>query len=185
MKKRSDKICLISLFMILSIAFVVFAGGCTTTSNTTQTTNPDDDVIVEHETTTVETEAEAPTTVKTASKIEKLLMDKNGIKIYYKGIEDSEYGDEKNILIKIENNSKKKYTVQQRDLSINGYMIDGTISETVEVGKKSNTDISIWESDLDKNDITTITDISLKFHVFNDDDWSDNFDSDTINITIQ
>lgn len=63
MKKRSDKICLISLFMILSIAFVVFAGGCTTTSGTTtKTTDSNDDVIVEHETTTVEIEAKAPTT---------------------------------------------------------------------------------------------------------------------------
>lgn len=144
----------------------------------------EDDVRVEIETKESTVAAEAETESKTAKKTaEKLIMDQNGVKIYYKGVEDDLMG--KNILLKIENNSSKDYTVQQRDLSINGYMVSGIISESVKAGKKANSDITVLSSDLEENDITDIEEISVSFHVFSSDDWLDTFDSDSITIKLK
>lgn len=148
----------------------------------------EDDVQVEVETkaptVAAEAETESKTEAKTAAKTtEKLVMDQNGVKIYYKGVEDDLMGQK--ILLKIENNSSKDYTVQQRDLSINGYMVSGIISESVKAGKKANSDITVLSSDLEENDITDIEEISVSFHVFSSDDWLDTFDSDSITIKLK
>lgn len=144
----------------------------------------EEDVRVEIETKASTVAAEAETEAKTTAKaVEKLIMDQNGVKIYYKGVEDSLMG--RSILLKIENNSSKDYTVQQRDLSINGYMVSGIISESVKAGKKANSDITVLSSDLEENGITDIEEISVSFHVFSSDDWLDSFDSDSITIKLK
>ena len=106
---------------------------------------------------------------------EKIIFDNNGIKITYKGIESDWIGQV--VKLKIENTSEKDYTVQVRDVSVNGYMIDPIFSCDIKSGKTANDKISFLESDFEENNIEKIDNIELYFHVFNYDDWDDDFDS--------
>lgn len=98
---------------------------------------------------------------------EQVLVDQSGIKITYTGIESDYMGPE--IKLKIENNSNVSITVQQRDMSINGAMIDGIFSCDVMPGKIANDSISIFESDLEDNGITSLENVELSFHIYADD----------------
>lgn len=111
------------------------------------------------------------------------LYNENGIKIMYKGI--SEKYSRKMIKLFIENNSSNNITVQVRDFSINGYMINPIFSSDVATGKKINDDIDIFESDLEDNGIDEIKTIEFKIHYFNSDSWSDDIDSDVIKINVK
>ncbi len=111
------------------------------------------------------------------------LYNANGIKIMYKGI--SEKYSRKMIKLFIENNSSNNITVQVRDFSINGYMINPIFSSDVATGKKINDDIDIFESDLEDNGIDEIKTIEFKIHYFNSDSWSDDIDSDVIKINVK
>lgn len=111
------------------------------------------------------------------------LYNENGIKIMYKGI-SHDYGY-RNIDLYIENNSSKNVTVQVRDFSINGYMIDPIFSSDIAAGKKINDDISIFSSDLIDNNIDEIETIEFHFHIFDTDSWSNDFDTDTIKINLK
>lgn len=113
----------------------------------------------------------------------KLVVDQNNIKIYVlkKDDKDSFWGAE--IYVYIENNSSQDITVQARDVSIDGFMIDPTFSSDVSAGKKAYDTITFHESDLKDNDITDIKEIELKFDVFNADSWNDIFKTDTKKIS--
>lgn len=111
------------------------------------------------------------------------LYNANGIKIMYKGI-SYDYGY-RNIDLYIENNSSKNVTVQVRDFSINGYMIDPMFSSDIAAGKKINDDISIFSSDLFDNNIDEIETIEFYFHIFDSDSWSNDFDTDIIKINLK
>lgn len=110
------------------------------------------------------------------------IMDKNGVVIYYNGIEKADnYIGDYNIKLKIVNNSDKAYIVQVRNLSVNGIMADSIFSSNVAAGKTANDEIVIYN--MDESGITApITSAEFNFHVFNNDDWTDAFDSATINI---
>lgn len=111
------------------------------------------------------------------------LYNANGLKIVYKDISSDWYG--KHINLYIENNSSENFTIQVRDFSINGYMIDPIFSSDVVSGKKINDDIHVFDSDLDDNNIDEIKTIEFKFHYFNSDSWSDDIDSDIIKINVK
>ena len=142
-------------------------------------TTSQNDVKVEVETTTKKE------TQKATETTDKLLWSKKGVKIYYTGIEDDSVLG-KSICLRIENNSNQKWTLQQRDLSINGYMINGLISADVEKGKKVNTENTLLESELEKNKIDEINDISLKLKLVDLDNFeNDGFTSSIINIKVK
>jgi len=111
-----------------------------------------------------------------------VLVDYNGIKIVCKGLseEDSWWGP--GVILYVENNSNKDITIQVRDASINGFMMDPTISEDVIIGKKSICDISFLASELEDNGITSIEDIEFYFNIFDMETWDDVFDSDIITL---
>jgi len=110
-------------------------------------------------------------------------VDTNDVKIVIKKLdsEDSFWGTD--VYVYIENNSDQNITIQVRDVSINGFMVDPIFSADVVAGKKAFDSIAFMESDLTDNDITEITSIELKFHVFNMDNWDTIFDSEIVNIT--
>lgn len=112
--------------------------------------------------------------------IDKVLFEKDGIKISTKGISKDNFDTK--LKLSIENNSDKAVTIQSRDVSINGIMIDGILSADVQAGKKANDTLSFFNSKLKENDITDITDIELKFHIFDSADLFKGFDTDTIKI---
>ena len=111
-----------------------------------------------------------------------VLMDKNGIKISYVGIETSSSSSRTEVKLLIENSTDKAYVVQSRDCSINGFMASPVFSPTVAAGKKANNSLTFYESSLSGNGITAIETVELYFTVFEADDWSNGFDSDIVTI---
>lgn len=111
-----------------------------------------------------------------------VIMDQNGIKITFLGFSPKTNGLKGyDIKLKIENNSGKDYTVQVRELSVNGIMADSIFSSDVKDGKIAN-DV-IWVYNMEERGITPpITSSEFCFHIFNTNDWSDSFDSSTIKI---
>ena len=137
--------------------------------------------ITETDSFTIETSAAANYTQEVDDSGE-VLVETNGIKIVGKGLsaDDSVWGP--GLILYIENNSDQNITVQVRDVSVNGYMVESMMSEDVTIGKKAITAVQFFSSDLEENQITDITDVELYFHVFNLESWDTIYDSDVINI---
>lgn len=161
---------LIAVMMVVSVMT-----GCMPTVDVTPKEDEQNSVVSNDAGEQAENEVEEPTE---APETEKVILEQNGIKITYKGISTGWIGKEVNL--KVENNSDKNYTVQVRNVSVNGYMIDGIFSCQVNSGKAANDEISFLNSDFEDNDIESIEELEFNFHIFNDDDWMDSFDSDTI-----
>lgn len=117
------------------------------------------------------------------TEIGKVLYSGNGVKITYKGIADSgSFLGGKSVNLLVENTSNKDLTVQVRDFSVNGFMVSPICSIDVAAGKKAVDDIMISERELEDNSITEIEEIEFTFHVYDSDDWMDDFDTKTITI---
>lgn len=112
-----------------------------------------------------------------------LAYNKDGIKIVIKGLakDSSIFGP--SIVVYIENTGKKNITVQTRDVSINGFMVDPLFSADALSGKRAISTITFMESELEENDITEIEDVELSFHVFDADSWDTIKDTDPITIS--
>jgi len=114
-----------------------------------------------------------------------VLYEGKGIKIVGKGLsaDDSIFGP--GLLLYIENNSDKDITVQARDTSVNGFMVDPSMSQDIVSGKKALTAVTFFESDLEDNGIEEIEVIETSFHVFEMEDWDDIVDTDVIEIMFE
>ena len=130
---------------------------------------------------TVETSA-AATYTQTIDDSGEVFYDSDGIKIVGKGFssDDSIFGP--GLIIYIENNSDTDRTVQVRDTSVNGFMIDTVMSQDVVAGKKAITAVTFLSSSLEENSITDITSVETSFHIFDTEDWSNEIDTDPITI---
>ena len=107
--------------------------------------------------------------------------DGNGIKIVVKGLdEDTLFGS--SVVVYIENNSSKNVTVQTRDVSVNGFMVDAIFSADVMQGKRTVDTITFMSSSLEENEITEITEVELSFHIFGSEDWNTIVDTDVVKI---
>jgi len=83
----------------------------------------------------------------------------------------------------VENNSDKAVTVQVKDVSVNGFMVDPAFSSDVLPGKKAFDTISFLESDLQENNITDITTIELTFDIFDSVEFNTIYESENITIS--
>ena len=111
-----------------------------------------------------------------------LAYDGNGVKVVIKGLaEDSFYGP--SIVVYIENTREDGVTVQVRDVSINGFMVDPMFSCDVSAGKHAIDTITFMDTELEENEIDTIEDVELSFHIFNMEDWETIVDTEVVNIS--
>lgn len=108
-----------------------------------------------------------------------ILVDQDGIKIIGKYVDENSFWGT-SILLYIENNSDKNVSINCDDLSINGFMIDPYFGCTVYAGAKAMPSISILQSDLDANGITSIDKIQLSFTVLDDATFDTLFVSDPV-----
>jgi len=107
----------------------------------------------------------------------------NGVKIVIKGLAEDESLFGPSVVAYIENMGDKDITVQARDVSINGFMVDAMFSCDVVSGKRSIDTITFLDADLEKNSITSVDDVELSFHVFDSDSWETVVDTETVKIT--
>ncbi len=144
-------------FLLVSILFMAMIMGSGQASQTKETTN-------------------ANVSIEKA-----VLLDQNGIKITAKEIDTKGWlGPEVKMLF--ENNSDKAVTIQVRDTSVNGYMIDPMMSVNVAPGKKANDSMTFSNSDFELAGIEIIADIEFRFHVFDSETWNNLFDSELVRI---
>lgn len=111
-----------------------------------------------------------------------LVYDRNNIRIIWKdfGSDDTFSA----LLLYIENNSSDEITVQVRDTSVNGFMVNPTMSSDVLPGKKVVDAMSFYNSDLDLNGITDIKEIETRFDIFKSDFTKNIEETDLITFTI-
>lgn len=111
-----------------------------------------------------------------------LLLDQNGVKIISKGLEQGDSYSGPELRFFIENNSNRDITIQARDVSVNGYMINHIFSSDIVEGKACYDGLMISKSDMEENGIELVEEIELYFHVFEKDGWDTVFDSDVVKI---
>lgn len=177
MKKRI--LCAILFFVTLSL------GGCSSSEN-----NPPSNSIAENGKETEVSEIDSKAQENTENDVktkdaeivieEQVVYEKDGIKITAKELDPngSFMGAELKFLI--ENETDKNITVQARNVSVNGYMVDSNMSSEVASKKKNNDSLTFLSTSLEECGITNISEMEFSFNIFNSDDWMDSFDTDMI-----
>lgn len=116
---------------------------------------------------------EAPTTPPTVTPAftEQAIVDKNDVKFILTSAayEDGFWGQM--IDVRLENNTTKNLMYSLDAVSINGYMVDVLFATEVAAGKKENTSITIFSTDLEKNKITSIENIEFTLRIYDWNDW--------------
>ena len=114
-----------------------------------------------------------------------LAYEGNDVKIVVKGLaeDDSLFGP--SIIVYIENTGDKNITVQVRDVSVNGFMVDAMFSCDVMAGKRAVDTVTFMSADLEENEISTIEDVELSFHIFDEANWDTIVDTEVITITFE
>ncbi len=111
------------------------------------------------------------------------LYNQNGIRIVGKVVdEDSFWGSA--VLLYLENNCGENVYVSCENMSINGFMVDGYLYSLIYDGKMSIDEITIFQTDLDENNIDTIEEIELSFHVFEVDTFETVAETDPISFSV-
>jgi hypothetical protein len=87
------------------------------------------------------------------------------------------------IKVYIENNRNDAITVQARDVSVNGFMVEAIFSSDIAPGKKCMDTITFMRSDLTENGITDINEVDLYFHIFSAETWNEIVDTQPIKLT--
>lgn len=105
------------------------------------------------------------------------------VRIVVKGLGDSWLGP--NVVVYIFNGSGKEITVQARDVSINGFMVESFFSSDVLAGKHAVDSVSFLSTDLEKNGIETIEEVELSFHIFDSASWNTIRDTEPVTINFQ
>lgn len=165
MKRKIVKI------MVVIVAVGALLVGCGSTETTI-----DKEIVEKVEESDEVTEEEAEESVlETVTIEETVLLDESGIKITAIGLDDGWFGTDLKLLI--ENNGDKNVTVQARNSSVNGFMVDTMMSEDVVAGKKANTTLTFSTGGLKEANITTVANIEFAFHIFETDSWDTYLDS--------
>ena len=112
----------------------------------------------------------------------KELVNQDGLRIVGKYVdEDSFWGA--GILLYLENNTGKTISVTCSDVSINGFMINPIFASTLYDGKMAVDKLTIFSSDLEENNITSVDEVELKFSVMDNDTYQSLFKTDSISFT--
>lgn len=117
---------------------------------------------------------------------EKTVVDKNNIKFI---LTSPAYADGfwgQMIDVRLENNTTNTLMYSLRDVSVNGYMIDVLFATEVAGGKKENTSITIFSTDLEKNKISTIDNIEFTLCVYDSENYTGEYliqETYTLNFT--
>ncbi|MGN0633337.1 MAG: zinc ribbon domain-containing protein [Oscillospiraceae bacterium] len=112
-----------------------------------------------------------------------VLYDDNGVKIVAQYVDEESFWGSA-VLLYIENNSDKNIIVQSGDVSVNGFMVDSLMSDTVYAGKKCLSDITLFQSSLDENGITEIESIETSLKIM-DENYNEIGNSGTVTINLK
>ena len=108
--------------------------------------------------------------------------DAGGIKVIIKGLAEDTSIWGPSVVVYIENNTDKAFTVQARDVSVNGFMLDPIFSCDVMPGKKAVDAITFMDTQLEENEIGSIENIELSFCIFDFESWDAIVDTDVVSM---
>ncbi len=109
-----------------------------------------------------------------------LLYSENGIRIIAKDLSMNENILGPSLHIFIENNTDKSITVQTRNTSINGFMIDPLFSPEIDSGKRIVSSMTFMKSNLEENEISDFDSFEFSFHIFETSGWNTIVDTNAI-----
>lgn len=112
------------------------------------------------------------------------LYNADGIRIVGKTVDENSFWGTA-ILLYCENNAGRNVGISVDDMSINGFMMSPFFTTTVYDGKKSIDEITVFSNDLEENEIESIEEVELKFHIYDADSFSTIADSDPITFSAQ
>ena len=102
---------------------------------------------------------------------ERVLVDSEDFTVKLKGINpDDLLGFSMELFL--ENKDDESLMFSIRDVSVNSFMIDPLWASEVASGKKANESVTFLASELEKNDIETVQEISFTLVVYESDDMS-------------
>ena len=173
-----------AVFLAFTLAVspsIAFEGGSTSTSEIKKPTSvtSEGQTTQEKQSDTASVQNTSPTS-SSVSINETEIFNQNGIKVTAKDFTKGTFGPGINLLI--ENDSNKSITVQARDASVNGYMVETMMSSDVAAGKKVNDTLTFSNSDLNAAGITTVADMEFSLHIFDPSSWETVVDSAPIKI---
>ena len=115
--------------------------------------------------------------------VEKEIYNGNGIRVVAQRLDynSSFFGPE--LVLLIDNQSSRPITVQCRDASINGYMVDTIMSQDVSSGKRAIGTLTILNSSLDEIGVSRIEEFDFSLHIFDGDTWRTIVDTNPIHLT--
>jgi len=114
----------------------------------------------------------------------KTVLDEGGIKVICKGIDhDGFLGPEIKFLI--ENGSDKDITVQAGSVSVNGFAIDPIFSSDVLSGKRIVDSMTIMQSDIEENEIESVTEVEFSLIIFDADTFEDIIKSEPVTLEFE
>jgi len=130
---------------------------------------------------TGESEPETETPMGDVTVNEQVVLDEQGVRVTVLSLEDDNwFGPTLKLLI--ENNTEKNLTVQTRNTSVNGVMMDPYFSCDVAAGKKANGDLSFLSTDFSDAGITTLQAIELSFYVYDTETWNEVFTTGMVTV---
>lgn len=109
-------------------------------------------------------------------------LEQGGLRVVIQGIEEEESFFGKDVLVFLENNTGKNITVQLRNVSVNGFMLDPLFYCEVIDGKVAYSAINFMKEDLEKNGIDEIQTLECSILVYESSTWDDLFESDIVTI---
>lgn len=107
------------------------------------------------------------------------LYNDNGIRIVFKYLQSDDIFGESLVLF-LENKTDQDVNIQDKDLSINGFMVSSLFSSTILAGKMAIDEIMLLDSDLEENDIESIEEVELKFTISNRETYQTITETDSI-----
>lgn len=112
-----------------------------------------------------------------------LVYEGNGVKLVVKGLSEDGSIFGPGLVVYIHNENDKSVTVQTRDASVNGFMMDPLFSAEVAAGKHAISSVTFMDSELEENGITQITEIELSFHIYDTESWDTIVDTDPVSVS--
>ena len=99
-----------------------------------------------------------------------VLVDDENCTVTVTGIdEDALFGY--TLKVFLENKTDKELMYSLDNVSVNGFMCDPFWAATVAAGKKSNEEITFFDSDFEANGITEVSEITFTLQVYDNNDW--------------
>ena len=99
------------------------------------------------------------------------LYNEGGIRIVGKVVDENSFWGTA-VLLYCENNSGKNVEISVDDMSINGFIVTPIFTTTIYDGKKAIDAIEVFSGNSEENEIKTIEEVKLNFHIYDVDAFS-------------